>query len=115
MAKNREVPKKPTKPGHLVLVDQLVSPTPGLVAQMTGILTTKRSKYSTVYVHQVAKLSFTYLQKTATAEETIERKEAFERYTLDRGVTIRAYHAENGIFRANKRVPDCVRKGQPLT
>ena len=105
-AKNREVPNKPTKPGHLVSVDQLVSPTPGLVAQMTGILTTKRYKYATFYVEQVAKLSFTYLQKTATAEETIEGKEAFERYALDRGVTIRAYHADNGIFRANKWVSD---------
>ena len=82
---------------------------------MTGILTTKRYKYSTVYVDQVAKLSFTYVQKTATDEETIEGKESFERYALNRGVTIQAYHADNGIFRANKWVADCVRKGQPLT
>ena len=64
---------------------------------------------------QVAKISFTYLQKIATSEETIEGKEAFERYALDTGVTIRAYHADNGIFRANKWVADCFRKGQPLT
>ena len=101
-AKNREVPNKPTKPGHLVSVDQLVSPTPVLDAQMTGILTTKRYKYATVYVDQVAKLSLTYLKNTATDEETIEGKESFERYALDRGVTIPAYHADNGIFRANK-------------
>ena len=55
---------------------------------MTGILTTKRYKYATVYVDQVVKLSFTYLQNTATAEETIEGKESFERYALDRGGTI---------------------------
>ena len=30
-----------SRPGDCVSVDQLVSPTPGLVAQMTGILTTK--------------------------------------------------------------------------
>ena len=64
---------------------------------------------------QVAKLSFTYLQKTATVEENIEGKEAFERYALDRGVTVRYYHADNVIFRANKWVADCVRKGQALT
>ena len=40
--------QKPTKPGQVVSVDQLVSPTPGLVAQMTGKLTTKRYKYATV-------------------------------------------------------------------
>ena len=62
-AKNRAVPNKPTKSGHLVSVDQLVSPTPGLVTQMIGILTTKRYKYATVYVDQVAKLSFTYQKR----------------------------------------------------
>ena len=49
------------------------------------------------------------------SEETIEGKEAFERYALYRGVTIRAYHADNGIFRANKWLSHCVRRGQPLT
>jgi hypothetical protein len=41
---------QPTKPGEIVSVDQLVSPTPGLIAQMTGFLTTKRYRYATVYV-----------------------------------------------------------------
>ena len=39
-------------PGHFVSVDQLVSPTPGLIAQITGFLTTKRYKYATIYVDQ---------------------------------------------------------------
>ena len=45
-------PKSVTHPGERVSVDQLVSPTPGLVAQITGILTTKRYKYATVFVDQ---------------------------------------------------------------
>jgi hypothetical protein len=35
-------PNKPTQPGQVILVDQMVSPTPGLIAQMTGFLTMER-------------------------------------------------------------------------
>ena len=41
---NKDEAVKPTKPGERVSVDQLVSPTPGLIAQMAGFLTTKRYK-----------------------------------------------------------------------
>lgn len=78
----------------------MVSPTPGLITQMTGILTTERYKYATVYVDQASRLSFVWLQKTATAEETVLGKEAFEQYAKDRGVNILGYHADNGIFQA---------------
>ena len=37
----------------------MVSPTPGQVAQMTGILTMKRYKYTTVYIDQALKMGFT--------------------------------------------------------
>lgn len=112
---NKVESPKPAKPGERVSVDQMVSPTPGLIAQMTGILTTKRYTYATVYVDQVSRLSFVWLQKTATADETIEGKTAFEKYALDRGVTVQNYHADNGIFRANKWVEACRSKGQGLT
>jgi hypothetical protein len=68
---------KPTRPGQVVSVDQLVSPTPGLIAQMTGFPTTKRYRYATVYVDQFSRLGFIYLQKTASMEETVERNKAF--------------------------------------
>lgn len=42
-------------PGNCISVDQLVPPTPGLVAQMTGILTTKRYKYATVFVDRATR------------------------------------------------------------
>lgn len=103
------------KPGYCVSVDQLVSPTPGFVAQMTGILTTARYTCATVYVDQASRLSFTYLQKTASAEETLEGKIAFELYAKDRGVLVTAYHADNGIFRAHKWVQACRMNGQRLT
>eukprot|EP00978_Attheya_sp_CCMP212_P038549 scaffold192055_cov31-Attheya_sp.AAC.2 len=86
----------------MVSVDQLVSLTPGLITQMTGILTTKRYKYATVYVDQYSRLSYVYLQKMASAAaETLEGKRAFERYAESCGVSIEAYHADNGVFQAN--------------
>ena len=67
-----------TKPGQIVLVDQLVSTTPGLVAQMTGIITTKIYKYATVFVYDFSRHSYMHLQKTASSEETLEGEHAFE-------------------------------------
>jgi len=102
-------------PGEVVSVDQLVSPTPGLVAQLTGKLTTKRYKYATVYVDQYSGFSYVYLQKTADADETILGKKAFEALCRQYGVKVINYHADNGIFRANKWIDECRRNGQGLT
>jgi hypothetical protein len=105
----------PTEVGDVVSVDQLESPTPGLIAQMTGTLTTKRYKYATVYVDQRSRFGYVHLQKTTSAEETIEGKNAFETYARSHGVTVKNYLADNGIFKANLWVNDCKAKGQGLT
>jgi hypothetical protein len=106
---------KELQPGQIVSVDQLVSHTPGLVAQISGNLTTKRYKYATVFVDQATRLGYVHLQKTATADETIEGKKAFEKYAESNGINIRAYHADNGIFRAQKWVDCCAKAEQGLT
>ena len=111
--KDPEESREPMKPGDKVSVDQMVSPTPGFVAQMTGILTTKRYRYVTVYIDQASRMGFTYLQKTATAEETLQSKRAFEAFAKNRGVTIKSYHADNGIFRVNQWIEDCRTMRQP--
>ena len=82
---------------------------------MTGKLTTKRYKYATVFVDQASRLGYVYLQKTATADETLVAKDAFERYAKDNGVTVKAYHADNGIFKAHAWVNNCTQKQQRLT
>ena len=105
----------PVRPGQIVSVDQLVSPTPGLIAQMTGFLTTKRYKYATVYVDQFSRMGYVYLQKTASAEETVEGKKAFERYAKRHGITVENYHADNGIFKARLWTDTCAKDGQGLT
>ena len=51
-----------TKPGQIVSVDQLESPTPGFIAQLKSILTKQCYKYDTVFVDQYSCLSFIFLQ-----------------------------------------------------
>ena len=81
---------------------------------MTGKLTTKRYKYATVFGDQASKLGYDYLQKTATVEETLEANKSFQQYSWDRGVKILAYHADNGIFRANESQQACQCSTRPL-
>ena len=88
-------------------MDQMVSPTPGLIVQMTEKLTTNRYKYATVFVDHFSRFSYDYIQKTATVEETLEAKKAFESYATSHNVQIFNYHADNGIFRANDWIKDC--------
>jgi hypothetical protein len=103
------------KPGEMVSVDQLVSPSPGFIAQKTGKLTISRYKYATVYVDHASRLGYVYLEKSADADETVKGKLAFEAYAESRGISIKAYHADNGIFRAKKSLQACEDKQQRIT
>ncbi len=111
---NKDEPRVPTRPGEVVSVDQMKSPTPGFIAQMTGILNTKRYEYVTVFVDHYSGYGFTFLQKTATGDETVQAKNAFERMCGTNGIQVRNYHADNGIFRAHTWVDDCQAKNQGL-
>jgi hypothetical protein len=117
----RDKPRKdyckniPLKPGEVTSVDMMVSPTPGLIAQMTSILTKKRYKYATVYVDQATRVGFVYLQPDSTVETTIKGKEAYECFALSHGITIKGYHADNGIFKAHGWVNHCHANKQSLT
>ena len=104
-----------TAPGQCVSVDQLVSPSPGLVAQMKGIPTTRRFQAATVFVDQYSRLTYLHLQETLSSAETVEAKKAFERFSLSHGVRICHYHADNGRFADNDFVLDAKGKDQVLT
>jgi Reverse transcriptase (RNA-dependent DNA polymerase) len=105
----------PSKPGEVVSVDQMVSPTPGLVAQLSGRCTSARYRYATIFVDQVSELSYMYLQKTPDGAETLEAKQAFERYAMDHGVRIQHYHCDNGIFSGNVWRDACHIRGQGIS
>ena len=103
---NTDEDGKPKQPGELVSVDHIISPTPGFIAHMCGILTTKRYMCATVYVGQASKLGFVWIQKTAAAKDTVEGKKAFKKYARDRGVQIQYYQTDNRIFKSKAWVLD---------
>jgi len=57
-----------TMPGAVVSVDMMTSPTPRLVAQMSGKPTHQHYQHAAVYVNQAMGLGFVWLQKSIDAE-----------------------------------------------
>jgi hypothetical protein len=106
---------KPTIPGTIVSVDMLTSPTPGLIAHMTGSPTYKRYLHAAVYVDQATGYGFVWLQKSISEEETLEGKLAFERHCRSFNVHIKQYHADNGIFASNGWKQSCANEKQSLS
>ena len=104
-----------TYPGQCVLVDQLESPAPGLIAQLKGIPTTKRYKAATIFVDHFSRLSFVRLQSTLTSEDTLQAKKAFEKYSESNGVQIKHYHADNGRFVDKTFTNDVIANNQQVT
>ena len=96
-------------------MDQLMSPTPGLIAQMTGTLTTDRCTCATAFIDQCSHLSCTHAQKGATVDEMLEAKAAFEAYAKARGMHMQVHCTNNGIFKANAWAQHCYKSGQDLT
>jgi hypothetical protein len=86
-------------PGECVSVDQLVSLTQGLIAQITQPRTKRRYNVATVFVDQATGLGFVHLQKMTTAEKTLESKQSFEAFARNHGVKVQHYNADNGIFK----------------
>jgi len=85
----------------------MVSPTPGLIAQMSWRPTKERYKYATVFVDSYSGYSHIHLQKTQSVTETVEGKHTFEAFCEQHGIKVRGYHADNGIFKAKDWVNDC--------
>ena len=102
-------------PGNIVSVDQLISPTPGLIAQTTGRLMKDKYKVATVYVDQFTGYGFVHLQRSHGAKETLESKAAFEAVSRQHGVKIEAYHADSGVFKSHEWMMECRRCKQHLT
>ena len=105
----------PTAPGDCVSVDQLISPTPGLIAQVKGWLTHDRYKAATIFADHFSGLSFVHVSRGTTADETIEAKQAFEAYAATMGVVIKHYHADNGRFAERAFMDNVHQAGQTIT
>lgn len=113
--KANQVAVKPKAPGEVIAVDQMTSPTAGLIAQMAGFITKKRYKYATVFVDHATGFGYVHIQKTQSAEETLEAKVAFEKMAAAHGVRIQNYHADNGVFASQLWRQHCSKRNQGLT
>jgi hypothetical protein len=105
--KNPKLTCRQRNAGDLVYIDQLISPTPGLVAQMTGRPTTKRYNCATVFVDHSSDLTFIHLQISTTGLETVEAKKEFEHFAQQNNINISAYHADNGVFAKTEWTKSC--------
>jgi hypothetical protein len=90
-----------TRAGQHVSVDQIESPTPGLVGQLKGVPTRARYRVATVFIDTYSSVSYVHLQQTTNAAETLEAKRQFENFARLYGVEISHYHADNGRFIEN--------------
>jgi hypothetical protein len=106
--------QKVSKPGEWVSVDQLISPTPGLIAQLKGSPTRERYKVATIFVDHFTDFTYVHLQSSTTSSETLTAKHEFERYSRSCGVTIRGYHADNGRFIDNEWMRDIQKNNQGM-
>ena len=97
----------PQRPGELTYIDQLISPTLGLIAQMTGRPTILRYQCATIFVDHVTDFTFIHLQKSTNAIETIEGKKEYEQFVREQGHKVQAYHADNDIFSCNEWRDSC--------
>ena len=88
----------PTKPGEVVSVDQMISSTPGLIAQISGNPYKARYQCATVFIDHASDYSYIVIQKSTSAQETVEAKMIFERFASDQGIKIQYYHCDNGVF-----------------
>lgn len=104
-----------TTPGEVISTDQLISPTPGLISQMTGTPTNKRYTCATVYVDHHSDYTHLHLKQSTNAEETTKGKCAFEHMSQTQGINILHYHSDNGIFISNKWRQSCEDKQQGLS
>lgn len=102
-------------PGQVVSTDQLISPTPGLIAQMLGKPTVLRYTCATIYVDHYSGYTYVHMQHTQDAEHTVKGKLAFEAHASTFGVKIGHYHADNGIFNATLWRQSCEKNQQGLS
>ena len=105
--KNPKLTCRQRNAGDLVYINQLISPTPGLVSQMTGRPTTLRYTCATVFVYHSSDLNFLHLQKSTSGLETVEAKKEFEHFSQQNNITISAYHSNNGIFSKTEWTKSC--------
>ena len=104
-----------TEPGQCISVDQLESPSPGLIAQLKGIPTMQRYNAATIFVDHYSRYTYVHLQQTLSSEDTVRAKRAYERHCDLQNVKVMHYHADNGRFADNLFLKDIAEQKQRVT
>jgi hypothetical protein len=79
-------------------MDQIISPQPGLIPQMSGFLTSRRIWGCTTFSGHVSNFVYVHLMQDFTVNETILAVKTFEKVMAQANCTAKHYHADNGAF-----------------
>ena len=90
--------RRATKPGQVISVNQLASPTPVFVSIHRGNPAKKRYIGATIFVDHVSDFSYCHLMTVMDAASTVEAKLAFERLLATHAVIASHYHCGSGLF-----------------
>ena len=89
-------------PGYCIYVDQLESPTRGLIYQLKGRHTNNHYHTETIFTEHYSDLLHVNLQKSLNSEETVQSNKEFLAYNQKLGLKIRYYHDSNGKDKYNE-------------
>jgi hypothetical protein len=85
-----------TKPGQIIIVDQMISMQVGFIAQLKGGLTKKQYTAATVFTDHYSRLQYIHLMTRLTLQETVNPKQPFEHFAEQHGMRILHYYCDNG-------------------
>ena len=103
------------EPGDGIYVDQIVPAQPGLIPQMSVLLTNQRLWGATTFVDHVSDYVYVHLMLDLSLAEKLLAKEAMEKVMAQAGQTVTHYHTNNGHFADNGFVDAVNTKSRKLT
>ena len=107
--------KNATKPGDLVHMDQAESSTPGRPLTFSGKNNPEKVFIITIFVDHISKKVFVEFQHTTSSQETLKSKARMEMEAYKDKVKIKAFHADNGFFKAQHFRLQLEEKGQYIS
>ena len=100
-----------TRRGDCISCDHYISAVPGRLPTTYG---KEKNGYTcgTIMVDHASGKIFNFCQLTTAASETLQSKQMLESEAKREGFKIKAYHSDNGTFKAKAFQADCDRKSQ---
>ncbi len=96
--KARPIDHDDLKPGDRVSVDQIESPTPGMVDTLSGNPTSARFHVASLYTDHASWFMFIKCHYSTGGAEAVLGKQKFEQLAHTFGIRIKSYRADNGIM-----------------